>query len=364
MYALAWHGDTESTWEYLRYSIVQNFGFQLFGFPFVGGDICGFGGDATEELCLRWMQLGAFYPFSRNHNSVGTRSQEPYSFGEKVAKASRNAIRQKYSYLFFYYSHLYEVSLYGGAIVTPLFFEFPEDDKAYSARNDTFLIGGGLLVAPVLYQGATEVKVYLPNENWWEAGSRLQCSAYNPREKEGITISMPASIEYVNLFFKGGSIIPYQDALSSRVRRTELLRYMPMEIIIAPNGKGNASGRLVIDDGDSVNPIQNSIYRHLFFVFSMERLTLDVNILHDYPNSFRCEKFSKLTILGAEKLSDNPDACIKVKDKFLTEIRGSYDANKKIMTYYMQNAIFNWGDITSITFKTNCIKHSQTQFFT
>uniref|UniRef100_A0A674MFS8 Lysosomal alpha-glucosidase n=1 Tax=Takifugu rubripes TaxID=31033 RepID=A0A674MFS8_TAKRU len=109
-----WTGDVRSDWEQLRYSIPAVLQFSLSGVPLAGADVCGFGGDTAEELCVRWMQLGAFYPFMRNHND------------------RPNAVRHR-----------------------------------SQTVDEQFLWGSSLLISPVLKRGAVEVAAYLPPGTWY-----------------------------------------------------------------------------------------------------------------------------------------------------------------------------------------------------
>lgn len=95
-YAQNWLGDNAATLEQLEHSIGQIQSFSLFGIPLVGVDVCGFVDNTTPELCARWAQLGAMYPFFRNHYAIQKTRQEFYLFPEYEA-GIKKSIAQRYS---------------------------------------------------------------------------------------------------------------------------------------------------------------------------------------------------------------------------------------------------------------------------
>ena len=120
---------------------------------------CSVVGDSNAELCARWMQLGAFYPFSRNHNNKGATSQEPYAFDEQVTDISRHVLNARYSLLPYYYTLFHYASRPisstnspAATVTRPLFFEFPDDPNTYDIDRQ-FMVGNGLLISPVLTEG-------------------------------------------------------------------------------------------------------------------------------------------------------------------------------------------------------------------
>jgi len=125
----------------------------IMGQPLAGADICGYEGDADQDLCTRWYTIGAFYPFSRNHNSIKSTAQEPYMFDaiqpNYIVKYTgleiiRWAMNMKMSLIRYYYTGLSEVQRNGGAFYKPLFFEFPDDPDAYHHQVRNVMLGSSL----------------------------------------------------------------------------------------------------------------------------------------------------------------------------------------------------------------------------
>ncbi|XP_014679804.1 PREDICTED: maltase-glucoamylase, intestinal-like [Priapulus caudatus] len=123
--------------------------YNMFGIPYVGADICGFFGNADAQMCRRWQQLGAFYPFSRNHNAENNVPQDPATWGEEVARDAAHWLRVRYDLLPYLYTLFHRAHAHGETVFRPMFFEWPTDQETWGV-DEQFLWGDSILIAPVL----------------------------------------------------------------------------------------------------------------------------------------------------------------------------------------------------------------------
>ncbi|KAK8121842.1 hypothetical protein PG984_010512 [Apiospora sp. TS-2023a] len=243
-----WGGDNYSLWSFMFFSIPQALAYSLFGIPMFGVDTCGFSGNADMELCARWMQLSAFFPFYRNHNSLGSSSQEPYIWSA-VAEASRAAMRIRYALLPYLYTTFYLSHSTGSTTMRALAWEFP-NEPWLAAADRQFLLGGAVLVTPCLEQGATTVDGVFPGVSqgtvWYDW--------YNQTAITGVTagqnVTIDAPLGHIPVYIKGGNIIPLQEPGLT----TAAVRNSPWSVLVGLDAKGGATGDLYLDDGESLAP--------------------------------------------------------------------------------------------------------------
>ena len=242
-YAAHWTGDNQGTWENLRYSISTMLNFGIFGVPMVGSDICGFYPQPTEELCNRWIEVGAFYPFSRDHANYYSPRQELYQW-QSVAESARNALGIRYKLLPFLYTLNYEAHVSGAPIARPLFFSFPTYTECYGLSTQ-FLLGSSLMVSPVLEQGKTQVKALFPPGSWYS----LLDWTHTITSKDGVYVTLDAPLHVVNVHLYQNTILPMQQGgmVSKEARMT------PFTLIVTfPSGaaQGEAKGNLFLDNDE------------------------------------------------------------------------------------------------------------------
>jgi len=277
-----WHGDNYSTSQYMAMSVVGVMADNIAGIPLSGADICGFNGDTTTELCGRWYTVGAFYPFSRNHNSFDAVSQEPYLFDEAYDKFSvtwldiiRNAMQQKMSMIKYYYSEMSHVQRFGGAFFKPLFFDYPNDGAdIYSHQNRNIMLGSHIKLGLLsdFGKGTTNYNLYTPKGLWCDIFGRKGTKMCIQQKESGTFIDSQYPFDY-RIQLKEGSIIPIQNSDNRNQRfkalTTRDLQNNPIEVHILPNCTDTttdciATGIYHNDDGETLNTTAYNRYQWMY----------------------------------------------------------------------------------------------------
>jgi alpha-glucosidase len=320
-YAALWTGDSGSTWAFLRVNVPEVLNLGLSGVPLAGCDVGGFanvgdpdgtpdppqfpggrvvGGITNYELLTRWMQVGSFLPWFRNHyDGYNKEFQEPYRYGEPVPTNCRKYVELRYRMLQLYYDAMYEWTQTGMPIARALFLNEPADLAVYAHLDDQFFVGKDLLVAPLLGQfDSLPVRqqprrdIYLPQgSRWYEFTDGAPLRA--PLDGGTTLRGYAAGLDAVPLFVRAGAILPLR-GLEQYVG--ELPRN-PLTLTVYP---GAAGGYLLYqDDGVSTRAEQNGEYRTTRVSHEPFQGGRRVRVAREHDRFTPPETFYRVALLGS-----------------------------------------------------------------
>uniref|UniRef100_A0A674BN20 Maltase n=1 Tax=Salmo trutta TaxID=8032 RepID=A0A674BN20_SALTR len=239
-YSGHWLGDNAANWNDIKWAIPGMLEFGLFGIPYIGADICGFFDDVSEELCRRWMQVGAFYPFSRNHNAQHYKDPAVFGADSLLLNTSKHYLNIRYTLLPYLYTLFYKAHTTGDTVVRPVMHEFYSDSNTWTVDRQ-FLWGKHLLITPVLDPGVERIQAYVPDAVWFDYETVKRMTF----RKQQVEMYLPA--DKLGLHIRGGAILPIQRPAVTTVYS----RLNPMGLIVALDDNNRAAGELFWDDGDS-----------------------------------------------------------------------------------------------------------------
>jgi alpha-glucosidase len=166
-YAQTWTGDNRTEWKTLRYNARMAIGLALSGVSNSGHDVGGFAGPAPDaELLVRWVQAGVLMPRFSIHSWNDDRTvNEPWMYPEALP-AIQALMRLRQRLVPFFHDLLHRYHSDYMPMVLPTWAVFPQDPQCW-LESDEHLLGTDVLAAPVVEQGATERRLYLPAGADW-----------------------------------------------------------------------------------------------------------------------------------------------------------------------------------------------------
>ena len=178
-----WAGDQLSTWNELRSQLQAGISSGLSGVLFWGFDIGGFAGELPSvELYLRATEFGCFSPvmqwhaeprsgqFYATHEGGFNNDRSPWNLADKLHEPRILEISVKYAKLRkalqpYLIQEAAWCTEHGRPMMAHLCLDFPEDENA-CACADQYMLGRDLLVCPIVEEGVTVRRVWLPQGIW------------------------------------------------------------------------------------------------------------------------------------------------------------------------------------------------------
>jgi alpha-glucosidase (family GH31 glycosyl hydrolase) len=238
-------GDTIVTWDSLAFQpyFTATASNVLYGYwsHDIGGHM---EGKLTPELYTRWLQYGLYSPVLRTHASKNLDSERRvFEFPDPYKSVMIDALRRRYQLVPYIYSELRNTWESGVSLCHPMYYEYPDEQEAYKAR-DQYFYGSKMLVAPVIQpvdvdDEMAQVKVWLPEGDWFD-------TATGDLLKGDRVVKRRYTLEETPVFVKPGTVWVEQ---STQMRLREG-SYPDLRFVIYPGDKGEYT--VYEDDGISM----------------------------------------------------------------------------------------------------------------
>ena len=208
-YQIGFSGDTVSVWDSLAFQPWFTATAANVGYAYWSHDIGGHMPGAVEpELFTRWVQFGTFSPILRTHTTKNPDSERRiWAYPEPYSSILRSSFQLRYALQPYLYTEGRRTYDTGVAFLRPLYYDWPEENAAYTSKNE-YIFGDQMLVAPVVTPGdkttglATET-IWLPKGEWieWPTGKHFTGPT---------TVDRSFSIDQSPVYLKAGAIVPMQ----------------------------------------------------------------------------------------------------------------------------------------------------------
>lgn len=250
-YATVWSGDNQAKDEHILLGVLLNNQMSLSGIPFVGPDLGGYIGDGNKDLYRRWVEVGVFSPYLRNHREQFAAANEPWSYGEDNELISQSYIGFRYQMMPYLYSKFHETSQNGMPISKALCVDYPFDSNIYNVNyQHQFFFGDAFLIAPVMGKDKQK-KIYFPEGQFYNVFTDEKIEGNQEKLMELDPYHLP-------IFAKASSIIPLQNVTQSTKEKPD----DTLQLHIYNGDKVN-SFSYYEDDGETLDYEKGDFYQRI-----------------------------------------------------------------------------------------------------
>ena len=249
-YPVGFSGDTQDEWAVLDYqpyftSTASNVGFGYWGHD-LGGLVPGKRGPhpTDPEMYTRWLQYGVFTPIFRTHWNKSEITEKRIWMHPDHFLVMKDAIRLRYTLSNYISNAAREAYDSGICICRPLYYDAPEDERAYTYSHE-YLFGDDIL-ATNISTPADSITQLSSKELWFPEGNDWYGMATGEMYPGGASGTHYFTISEIPWYVKAGSILPLAaDDIMNLQENSNILR-----LLVVP-GDGTTELSYYEDDGSS-----------------------------------------------------------------------------------------------------------------